>query len=356
MARPHEKGIDATFRYQRVKYNQFGAPPEEPMLLTADPWSYLFAWLQQNSPRSGLRKERFDRALYFAQQAEEFYEAAQSTGLPAQGTLAYYGMLNLVKCFISIRGTVLEETYEHHGLQLPLGSPQTIKVAGPGESGLGIFQEFARHLDTPVTGAATISLKAACSHLPEVHEIAYALDQLALGKRKFLPVDIRFCVNDKKTHVFTQIEYEKKNEMRVNIRQFNKGARKEYFKKIADRPMIVYRSIKRKAVSDKSWPRIFRNICKEYEPFHIASLLSRSGYKFYCDLRPGDYHHLCYSLLVVYYVGTISRYRPTETRELLSGPFRPIVTEAVSICPRQFLYQLISLTTNKVCVIPYAKL
>jgi len=356
MARPHEVGIDATFKYQRVKFNQFGAPADEPMLLTADPWSYLFAWIQQNAPKSGPRKANFDRALYFAQQAEEFFEAANTTKMPAQGTLAYYGMLNLVKCFISVRGTVLEESYEHHGLQLPLGSPQTISVSGPGGTSLGIFQEFARHLGTPVTGAKSVSLKMACSHLPEVHEMAYALDQLAFGKRKFLPVNIRFCVNDKKTHTFTQIEYEKKNEMRVNIRQFNKNDRSEYFKKIEDSSTVIYRSKRRKAVTNDNWPRIFRNICSEYLPFNIASLLSHTGYKFYCDLRPGDYHHLCYSLLVVYYVGTISRYRPTETRDLLSGPFRPIVTEAISICPKQFLYHLISLTTNKVCVVPYAKL
>jgi hypothetical protein len=144
----------------------------------------------------------------------------------AKGTLTYYGMLNLVKSFISVRGTVLENSYEHHGLTLPLHSSQVVRVVGLGGTGLNIFNEFAAHLGTPVTGAKNVPLKAAFSHLPEVHEMAFGLGQLAWAKRKFLPIDIRFCVNDKKTHTFTHIEYEKKNELRVNISRFNKGPRK----------------------------------------------------------------------------------------------------------------------------------
>ena len=115
MPRPREPGVPAQFKYQRVKYYPFNVGPVDSFLLTADPWSYLYAWLTQNRPSKGAGRRRFERAIYYAQLAEGFYKASHMTELPTKGTLTYYGMLNLVKCFISVRGVELEQQMAEDG-------------------------------------------------------------------------------------------------------------------------------------------------------------------------------------------------------------------------------------------------
>jgi hypothetical protein len=201
-----------------------------------------------------------------------------------------------------------------------------------------------------------LSIKDVIGHIPELHEMTYSIGQLPWSRRKFLPVHIDFLVNKAKDKLFTEIKYEKGNEARVNAAKFSKGARKEYFVKREENGWVIYRSKNRKSLSQDNFPQIYRNIQKEYTRFDLASLLTRSGYQYYCDLQPGPYHHLSFSLALLFYLGSVARYRPTEVEELTTGELSPLVSEALAVIPRQFLYQLVSSTTGNACVIPLAKL
>ena len=358
MSRPPDEAIPALYRYQAVKYSHVDVEPGCTQVLTADPWSYLYAFLSQRIPNSrGDNRARLKRALYYAHLAEEFYRAAATVQLPIKATLSYYGMLNLAKTYLSLEGVELESTWEHHGLTVPLGSKHEVQVQPPPSSGIGIFHELARLLGSPVTAAKKLSLKDICAHVPELHEIAFSLGLLPWTKRKFLPVRIDFCVNAAKNRMFTQLRYKKENEQRVATSQFHRGARKTYFNKLNDnQDWVAFRSVKRKSVNNDNWPRIYKNVRREYDEFNLVSILTREGYRYYCDLRPGDYHHLCYAILAVFYMGTVSRYRPTEAEEVLASELRPLIAEALATCPNQFLYQVVSRATASVCVIPYAAL
>ena len=58
----------------------------------------------------------------------------------------------------------------------------------------------------------------------------------------------------------------------------------------------------------------------------------------------------------MFYLGHSARYRPSEIEEIMQGELRPLATEAVAILPKQFMYQLVSLITGKLCMIPYSEL
>jgi len=88
----------------------------------------------------------------------------------------------------------------------------------------------------------------------------------------------------------------------------------------------------------------------------LASILTRNGYRYYCYLEPGDYPHLANSLLCAFYLGVVARYRPLQAAKLLESELRPLVSEFISLCPDQFLYQLVGQITERVCVVPMAKL
>jgi len=190
-----------------------------------------------------------------------------------------------------------------------------------------------------------------------VHELAFATKVLASSKRKFLPVLIELKVTDNKQKVFSEISYEKRQEARVDTAKFHKGQRASYFDALSNgTDRVRFRSKNRKSVSTQNWPRIFRNIQEEFSTLDLVSILTRdAGYRYYCDLSPAPIHHLCCTLGLFFYVGTIARYRPTEMQQLLASEFRPIVSEALATAPSQFLYQLVSRITKSACVVPFSK-
>lgn len=354
MPRQIEKGELALYKYNKVRYSFVEVNAGEQQVLTSDPWSFLSSNLQLrlNNTR-GNNKAKIERAIYYSGLAEDFYRAADYSPLPAKGALLYYGMLDLVKCYLSLNDVPLESTHEHHGLVLPVGKEQTVEVKTRTKNAVNIFYEFTRLLGKPISASENIRFEQAISHIPEVHSIYTSLGHLP--KRKLLPVDIEFQVNGAKDKLFTEIIFQKEQEAKVEVAKFLKGERKKYFTEGYPRDnKSVYRAAKRKSFTHDNIHRIYKNILSDYRKLDIVPILTKQGYRYYVDLRPGDLPQLSYTLLAMFYLGSAARYRPLEVKSLLEGELRPLVSEFVSLSPKQFLYQMVSLTTNKECVIPFA--
>lgn len=354
MSRQIEKGELALFKYNKIRYSFVELNAGEQQVLTSDPWSFLNSILQLRLNKArGNNKAKIERAIYYSGLAEDFYRAAEVSPLPAKGALLYYGMLDLVKCYLSLNGVPLESTHEHHGLLLPIGKQQTIEVKGKMKDAVNIFYEFTRLLGKPISGGHEIRFEQALSHVPEVHSIYISLGHLP--KRKLLPVNIEFQVNEARDKIFTEIIYQKEQEAKVEVNKFLKGEREQYLKEGYPRDKsVVFRAARRKSYTQDNIHRIYKNILEEYKKLDIVPILTRQGYRYYVDLRPGNLPQLSYSLLAMFYLGSAARYRPLEVRSLLEGELRPLVSEFVSLTPKQFLYQMVSLTTNSECVIPFA--
>lgn len=354
MARQPEKCEIALHNYNRIRYSYVDLDAGEQHILTSDPWSFLSSHLLNSLPKKrGANRENLERAIYYASLAEDFYKAAQDVPLPAKGTLYYYGMLDLVKCFLSVRGEELEKTYEHHGLMLKQGAKLVIEAKPKLKDAFNVFAHFCEHLGQELKHSHEIDFRQALSHVPEVHGIYVSLGHIE--KRKLLPIQIEFQVNATRDFLFTEVIFDKEQESKVKISRFLKGKRATYFKEGCPRDKkIVYRAKRRKSFTKDNIDRIYKNILKEYRDLDVVPILTKSGYRYYVDLRPGEVPHLAYSLLAMFYLGSAARYRPLEIRSVLDGDLRPLVSEFVSLTPRQFLYQMVSLTTGKECVIPFA--
>ena len=354
MPRPIEQGELALYNYNKLRFSFVDLGAGEQQILTSDPWSFLSSHLlSRQSKTRGANREKIERALYFASLAEDFYRAAESVPLPAKGTLLYYGMLDLVKCFLSLNDIQLETTYEHHGLILPIGKAQTVEAKPKMKDAINIFACFCEKLGKEIKAPMEIDFKQALSHVPEIHGIYTSLGHIA--KRKLLPVSVEFQVNAARDRLFTEVIFDKEQESKVDTTKFLKGKREKYFGDGYSRPQkIVHRATKRKAYTKDNTDRIYRNILAEYRSFDFVPILTLQGYRYYVDLRPGDVPHLAYSLLAMFYLGSAARYRPLEIKSLLEGNLRPLVSELVSLTPRQFLYQMVSLTTKNECVIPFS--
>ncbi|MBK1875598.1 YaaC family protein [Pelagicoccus mobilis] len=358
MAKSPDLGKPARLNYAKVEFRHIQTKADERKMLTADPWSYLHSYLRDKAEASrGTNRQCFTRANYYANLAEDFYKAASGASLPTKGTLSYYGMLNLVKAFVSVRGVELETTQEHHGLSLPHGEQHKVSIQHRPKSGKSIFYEFARELGSPTTRTSTIGVIDACLNIPELHSICHELGFAGSQKQRFIPVEIDVRTSDDHKWLFTLLSYRKEDEKRTPIHRILKGNRKDYFlDPVSENGRVYHRSKKRKKLSSENWNRVYCNILKEYHSFSISSLLTPSGYKYYLNLRDADFHHLAYSLIAMFYAGTVARYRPSEVEVIMKGTQRAILTEAIALLPSQFLYQLTSLITERICVIPYSKI
>ncbi|MEO9662326.1 YaaC family protein [Maribacter dokdonensis] len=356
MSRQFESGIKATYKHQGVKYFPFNSEPGTSYVLTSDPWAYLRAWIdQQINSTQGDKKKRLTKAKYFAEQAESFQIAAEKTRLPTKATLTYYSLLNLTKGFLSVKGLELEKKEESHGISLGNNSDE-LTVLGPLKNCTNIFLEFSKHLGKPIQGKHKVNISDVICDIPEIHELGFTLGKIS--QRKYLPVTIDFLTNDDKTKIFTELSFRKENDARLQIEKFYKNNRKKYFKlrDTEENGDSIYRSIKRKNYTHDNFPRIYKNICKEYKELDISILLTRDGYKYYVNLKPNAYHQLANLLMMAFYMGSLARYRPTKTQEILGGEMYPLITEIIDTCPRQFLYKIVSLTTESVCAVPKAKI
>jgi hypothetical protein len=346
----------ALTNYRPVRYSHIKIRAGADYVLTADPWSYLHGFLiQASNTKRGTNRKNFERAIFYTDLAQEFYKGADVVDLPTKATLLYYGMLNLVKAYLSVSGVELETTYEHHGVTLPIGKKE-MEISAEANTSRNIFADFSNLLGFSIKQKTSASLKEAFKNIPEIHAVYQA--KYVGEKQKFLPIDISFLTNETNKQLWTELKYEKKREGLVKFDKIYKGPRKKYFcSPEADGDWLVLSSNSvRRPKHFSKLDQMYWAILQEYSEFNIASLLTPRGYFYYCDLEPGQFHHLSYTLLAMFYMGSAARYRPSETKEILGGDMRQLATEATALCPKQFLYQITSLITQNLCVLPYASI
>ena len=306
--------------------------------------------------RRGINADNNKRARFYAELEKEFYRAAEVVDLPAKATLIYYGMLNLVKCFISVKGKQLEIKTENHGATVPHGKDGFIKTFSSGRDSVSILEEFSCLLGGDKLKNEEMHIKDLFKNLPELHDLYSSV--FSTEDPIFLRVQINFCTNKTGKQFYTEVSYEKKIEGLVKISQFLKGERKKMLEQGKERnERIYYKSKKiRRSENWNNIKRSYKYILREYEKLSISSILTRSVYQYYVNINDPNYHHLVYSLMVMFFLGSAARYRPTMMQSLMDGEMRPLITEATALCPKQFQYHLVTLITGQLCAVPFASL
>ena len=224
-----EQGEIALFKYNKLRFSFSNLKAGDQQVLTSDPWSLINSHLQQKISRSrGDNKVFLERSLYFSSLAESFYKAAISVPLPTRATLLYYGMLNLVKCFLSFKKVELETVHEHHGLNLPLSTEGVVQVKPKSQEGVNIFATFSELLGKRITQPLNIHFQQAVVNIPEIHSLCHSLE--LIKKRKLLPVKIEILTNTEHNKLFTEVIIDNEQKTKVDVSKFLKNERQNYFK------------------------------------------------------------------------------------------------------------------------------
>jgi hypothetical protein len=361
--------VTAKKNYNSVDYFPFGNKPGDSFILISDPWDYLKAFLKsehdgikKRTPALGPQKERLNKALYFIKLAESFQRSAENVDLPTKGTLTYYSTLNIVKAFLLVRGHDLEKTVEYHGLSLNPNDKTDITISGNAQNGgINIFHAFAKELGYPVNPGDKISLKEIVSNLPEIHELVYNLNLLNTKKRKLLPVKIEFLSNEERWNKLTyKMYFERKHNENYRVEKFNSGDLKAKLDKDPESTeTVIYLSKLVKNLtrsSESSWLSGYNEFCKEINDLNVRQLLTRLGYKYYIDLQPDQFSPPIYYFALMFYIGSVARYRPTLNEEILEKDYKPVISETMKSSPKQFLFMMTGMITKKICAMPLANL
>lgn len=354
--------------YRTVKYFPFKNEAGASISLTSDPLDYLEAWINNWSVSikrdKGRMRKNLIKARYFTQLSRDFYNSSQQANMPSKGTLVYYSFINLVKVFLITRGYDLETRVEHHGISLPAGFTDKIRLANPNGDGISIFHEFAKVLGKEINNGdgTEIEILHLLRELPEVHEIGYALNLFSETKRKFLPIEIKIRTNSKRSRLFYTLSYEKKFDKQMNVNRLRQGI---YNEKLSE--LVIEDDKKRKhfkskysvsytTSSDRSWKMCYRKIVNDINLLNLTPMLTRQGYRYYLNLESFRLHRLSSLLGFAFYIGTIARYRPSLNEKILKGKLQPIINEVITSCPNQFFYLMVSHITNQICAVPMAKI
>lgn len=369
MSRPKTKFVQAKRKFNSVYYFPFGNEPGDPYVLTSDPWSYLKAFIKNEHDRiknktikNGPVKDRLKKALYFVSLAESFLKSAENIELPTKGTLTYYSILNLTKAFLLVRGYDLESNTEYHGLSLNSAYTDQLTISkNAKDGGINIFHSFAKELGYTVTPNDKISLREMISNLPEIHEMTFNLGLLNKTKRKFLPIKIEFISNDKKwSKLSYRICFEKKHKNNYRVDKFGSGILNTKLSKsedINEQETYISKQIRNLThESDTSWCNNYELLSNEIKAINVRTMLTRMGFKYYLDLQPDKFDSAIYSYALIFYIGSVARYRPTLNEEILEGDYKAVISETMNSTPKQFLYLMTGLITKKVCAVPMASL
>lgn len=254
----------------------------------------------------------------------------------------------------------METTQEYHGLSLnPNDTTKLTITRDSSGNGINIFHSFARELGCTVNPSTKVNLSEMISNLPEIHELTYNLGLLNTSKRKFLPISIDYISNNLRwTRLGYQIQFSKRHKNNYRAEKFKTGILSRKLDEIED-DNEIYRSKLIKNIthtSNTSWCSNYDELCNEIKSLGVHVMLTRQGYKYYLDLQKDKFTPIIYRFILMFYVGSVARYRPSLNEEILEGQYKAIISEIMKSSPKQFLYHITGLITKKICAIPMANL
>lgn len=329
----------------------------KPSVVTADPWSFL-----RHLAGEKLQKTVERRALAYLDQARDFYEAASNPRLGSKPLLYYYAFLNLAKYALVVNGVSLPQKIQHGISDPKVNSKQQIKFSGQRVQWNGraidrseLFAELLTMLNGQAIPAGNRTVKALLRQIPAIHRTFC----LVTGEQNvFLPID-SISIKQAMGQMWAVVCIRKADADAENI--LDRVSKRTAFKKL----MTRVRSEKESEVwfetpsvpgAKKGVDNGIRTLSQRLKPLGLGAILTSAGYRFYLtDIRPSHrLPQLAASYAVMFYLGSLTRYRPHEFERIVDGGENWIVGEFFATQPSQVLHLLCSFLAGRAVHRPYA--
>jgi hypothetical protein len=331
-------------------------------LYVKDPW----ATLNEAVYRSDIPRRRIDEALYYLEQAEDYFNAGTQTSgrISVKPVLLYYSLLNLAKCLLAVRRPTLDLSHAYHGLSATrpaqraiLGdeirvqsSPQRVNAFAETfhllHGSRPRFQSLeVRHLLPQILPAHRlwtyacgrreqfISVEIAAAHDPPDQE-AWLLLVLDRGELGYLGKSVNDLISSsrlpgswKQVHGLPDPE---------SWRQLQPNISNAII--IEQQTHIRYKHRALDCVAD-----LF-NILRPALWSVVTSIYPHRKYylNFDSKLGPRRLPQWASMYVLFYYLSDLTRYRPLHFYRFLESKYGPQIESILDECPRQFLYLMAS--------------
>lgn len=325
-------------------------------IFATSPWGVMKQVVEDSL--SGLQK---DQALAFMEQAQNFYQIANSSHLsPTKPLLFYYSFLNLVKALSLVKATQTHYERAVHGLSesTPPGGNEfhdsvvTVKWVGNSPR---LFNDLKKTLSGKTDHRGRVyTLKNVMPQLLPGHRVWCAA---AGAEERFVEVErVEFRFDEKKKEVWAEINIFGDDLTRFGItrkRLLAESGLSATFKEVAStekkdgRKLLKFEQIKPTKYTGRPSDKV-ADIVKALKPFMWFSVTTvppyRKSYLYLCPLAEKDdmLSQIISVYLVFFYLGSVTRYRPNLFQKIMESKHGSHLEEVMLNLPQQFLYLVAS--------------
>jgi hypothetical protein len=298
-----------------------------------------------------------DETLAFLEQGEDFYETARGR-TAAHPLLHYYAMLNVGKAALRIRGFTASLERAHHGLKdLSAGTAQpqqvTLEALGPDTNSPRVFRELLSILGYTPPAAGTVYT---ASDLMAQVVIGHRLWREATHEsERFLVVETISMIHDAQAkQIWLRLYVDWPTMQRHGMAQnqlLSRSGLASTFSLVKD-PQADNRLL----CLEQTTPIDYNHrptdeamqLVDLVRPFlwRIVSAVPGTSYRrYYLYLAPPGTARLTQfeaTWALLYYLGSVVRYRPHRFDEITKSAYGPFVDEFIAAQPEQLLYLIAS--------------
>jgi hypothetical protein len=319
------------------------------MVYATDPWPVISASLRHQCSASTLPS-----AESFVRQAREYFRAAENaTAIETKPVLYYYSFLNLAKAFALARGQAALVGAVQHGLS-DRGAASSLAAA-----------EVLAFKSTSTKTNAFYELHEALgwdpSAFPSIMRVGELMSQILVGHRlwreasggreRFIQVEEVHLLHDaKKRQLWGAIDLtaaaiRRRSRSFANIRDEG-GMASDWV--VAQPPDASMRRFEQKSpvtYGHRSSDNVM-DVIDSLRPVLWRTITSTEPYRrYYLYLSPPSevrLDQLLSTYALMYYLGSLTRYRPLELLSAIDGPYGEFLHEFLAAQPQQFVFAIAS--------------
>ncbi|WP_214830685.1 YaaC family protein [Exiguobacterium sp. s56] len=315
-------------------------------VLVSDPWEYVELWLKRNNKNND--------ALFYWQQAKQFYEATLSLPLTAAPLTSYYCFLNATKTLLLIRGI---QFADRHGIS---GYRKNSKPALSNEMIIlkqhGIMPALCKCFDDQISSGNSkveYTLKDLLRNLVYIHR-TYCLTYKSEGSKElFIPLEDVFLVKkDKSSECWFSAEIDEKYATKHTMNKIG-----DFFERDVNfEERFIVRLKKRskwtgnKTVSTTKFINYHKKARKHVQ--YIAGASSRWYIKRTNIKESISLNSLAITFAAMHRLSELSRYEPITLSKHLNSQQNWLLSEFIQSAPYQFIHEIASEITGEEFLVP----
>lgn len=315
-------------------------------IVTGDIWGFMRHFVEDLQ----IAKDKKRQASAYVEQASDFYIAAQNPQTGSRPLLYYYAFLNLAKTFLISRGVDLPPLVRH-GISDPKANLRTrlrlegqkVQVYSTARDRSQLFPEFLKVLGWSGRGPFQVKVLDLLAQVPAVHRTYF---RVTGETRRFLPVERWDLLSDGR-HVWARC-YAIGNDQDVRETLGRVGKRRAFRR--------LFTRIQAEKTHEVGWEttaargrkrgvdKAVSQLAGQIRGVGIWAVLRSTGYRYYFGtfLRSHRIPQLASIYAIMFYLGSITRYKPYDFDRIVEGRYAWLVNEFLATQPQQFLYLLAS--------------